>query len=387
MSNDQEPGKHRDAVGAGEEHSVALIARSRRRWLRLSLFALGPLFVLFCGGYLYMNSGRYTETDNAYVKATTALISVEVAGKISRVAVRENERVRAGDVLFEIDDGPYRVAVERAESQLEAVHAFIAGLHASYRKGLEELKLAHTNVAFAERELAREQSLADERLGSEVDLDQARHDLDIARQQIPIVEQTLAQLRAQLGGETGLNVDTHAAYRTVKSMLDDAILDLDHTVVRAPFDGVASRVPTGGSYVTPGVAVMGLVSNDDVWIEANYKETELTHVEVGQPVVVRIDTYPDQEWRGVVESISQATGAEFSVIPAQNASGNWVKVAQRIPVRIAVDIRPGDPPFRAGMSAIVEIDTGFERPAPKYLSFLKALQVSRADPAFTRNRL
>ena len=359
------------APASGEPQPAA----AWRRVLRMALLLLGPLLVLLGGAYVYMNTGRYAETDNAYVKADTVVISAQVAGPIAHVAVRENERVRAGDVLFTIDDREYRVAVERGEAQLEAVQAFIAGLQASYQQRLEELKLARTNVAFAERELERELSLAERQLGSDADVDKVRHEFDIATQQIPIIEQALAQLRAQLGGQIGLKLEGHAAYRTAKSMLDRAALDLDHTIVRAPFDGVASHVPKVGRYAAPGAAVMSLVSDRDVWVEANYKETELTHVDAGQPVLVRVDTYPDAEWRGRVDSISQATGAEFSVIPAQNASGNWVKVAQRIPVRITLDVRPGDPPLRAGMSAIVEIDTGFERPAPRLMGFLQRLRV------------
>jgi len=218
--------------------------KSRRAWLRISLLLLGPVLVFIVGAYIYMNSGRIAETDNAYVKASAVIIGPEVAGRISDVLVRENQPVKQGEVLFRIDDDPYRVAVDRAHSQIEAVSAFLAGLHASYQKGLEELELAHTNVAYAERVYEREKSLSERKLGSETDLDRARHELDIAMQQIPIIEQSLAQLRAQLGGETGLNIESHAAYRTVKSMLDNAKLDLERTVVYAPFDGIATRVPS-----------------------------------------------------------------------------------------------------------------------------------------------
>jgi membrane fusion protein (multidrug efflux system) len=361
------------ANGAPNERA-ATAAPANRRWLRIVLLVLGPVLVLVGGAYVYMNTGRYAETDNAYVKTDTVLISAEVAGLIERVVVRENELVRAGDVLFEIDDRPYQVQVERGESQLEAVQSFVEGLEASYRQRLEELELAHINVAFAKRELERQQGLAARKLGSDADVDRAQHEFDVATQQIPIIENALAQLRAQLGGQVVPGVDgkpvyeSNAAYRTVKSMLDDAVLDLEHTTVRAPFGGIATRVPVAGRYVAVGSPVMSFVSGDRIWVEANYKETELTHVAPGQAATVRIDTYPDREWHGRVESISPATGSEFSVIPAQNASGNWVKVAQRIPVRIALDIAPGDPPLRAGMSAIVEIDTGFEREAPHILS-------------------
>ena len=402
--------------GAPSEARAESAPPRRRRWLRTSLLVLGPLAVLVVGAYIYMNTGRYSETDNAYVKSDMVLVSAEVGGPIKRIAVRENERVQAGDVLFEIDDAPYRVLVKRGESQVEAVQSFVTGLEHSYKQQLEQLELAKIDVAYNEHELERQQGLAARKLGTEADVDSARHDFEVAKQQIPIIEQALAQLRAQIGGqiapelgsqmatlgaqtapELGTQIapelgghgelggnsffDGNAAYRTVKSMLEDAKLDLAHTIVRAPFDGIVSHVPTVGHYVAPGSPVMSLVSDHDVWVEANYKETELTHVEPGQPVTIRIDTYPDHEWRGKVESISPATGSEFSVIPAQNASGNWVKVAQRIPVRISVDVRPGDPPLRAGMSAIVEIDTGFERPAPRFLSFLSVLRTSSVAEA------
>ncbi|HEY7671146.1 MAG TPA: HlyD family secretion protein [Gammaproteobacteria bacterium] len=356
-------------------------APRRRRWLRASLLVLGPALVAVVAAFVYMRSGRYVETDNAYVKSDTVLITAEVTGPIERVAVSENAQVRSGDVLFEIDPAPYEVKVERGESQVAAVESFIDSLEASYAQQMEQLELAKINVAYFGRELERQQGLAARRLGTEADVAKARHDLEVAEQQIPIIEQALAQLRAQIGGRIvvgpgGMPLDGtalfvgNAAYRTVQSMLEDAKLDLAHTVVRAPYDGIVIQVPAVGHFVSPGSPVMALVADHDLWVEANFKETQLTHVEPGQAVVIHIDTYPDHEWRGEVETISPATGAEFSVIPAQNASGNWVKVAQRIPVRIRVDARPGDPQLRAGMSAIVEIDTRFRRPTPSFLTFL-----------------
>lgn len=347
--------------------------RSRKRSVRIALLLAGPLLVFGAGAWVYMHSGRIAETDNAYVKADTVVISAEVAGRIVSVDVSENDPVRAGQVLVEIDDTTYAVARDRAQSQLEAVTAFIGGLQASYQQGLEELKLARNNVAFAERELAREKSLAERQLGSERDLDVAAHDLENARQQIPIIEQRLAQLRAQLGGHIHAGFESHAAYRAARSMLDDALLDMERTSIKAPIDGVVSHVPLAGSYVARGAPVLSVVSSSHMWIEANFKETQLTHVKPGQPVAIQIDTYPGEEWHGTVQSISQATGAEFSVIPAQNASGNWVKVAQRIPVRIAIDTTSDSFPLRAGMSALVAIDTGYAREAPPFLGFLALL--------------
>jgi membrane fusion protein (multidrug efflux system) len=364
--NEGKQDEGRTAAGNNETAS----APRRRRWIRVTLLVLGPLVVLLVGSYLYMNSGRHVTTDDAYVKASTVAISAQVAGPIAQVRVAENEHVREGDVLFEIDDDTYRVAVDRARAQLETVHSMLLGVAASYQQQVEQLKLARTKAAFNKREYERKQSLLKRHLASESDVDTARNDYEVAEQQIPIIEQALAQLRAQLGGNANLKPEDHSAYRTARAALESAELDLEHTVVRAPFDGIASKVPEPGAYVTPGSPVMGLVSDKSIWVEANYKETELTHVAPGQSVEIRIDTYPGQKWHGKVQSIAQATGAEFSVIPAQNASGNWVKVTQRIPVRIALDIGADDPPLRAGMSAVIDIDTRYVRTSPSLLSFL-----------------
>ena len=355
--------------------------RAARRWLRSTLLLLGPFVALTVGAYAYYTSGRIVETDNAYVKADVAIISAEIAGPINSVNVRENQRVKAGDVLFTIDDRPFNVAFDRANAQLAAIDDFVEGTRASYRQTLEQLALARTNAAYEQRELDRLAGLAERKLASEIDVDEARHKRDVANREIQVTERALDQIRARLGGDLDRPVTEQAAYLAAKSMRDAASLDLDHTAVRAPLDGIASKVPTVGQYVQPGVATMTVVADHDMWIEANYKETDLTHVAVGQPVDIHLDTYPEHQWHGRVESISQATGAEFSVIPAQNATGNWVKVAQRIPVRIAIEMRSDDPPLRAGMSAIVDIDTGHERPAP---GWVRALLPSRS--AFAADR-
>jgi membrane fusion protein (multidrug efflux system) len=342
---------------------------------------LGPLVALSIGTYAYYTSGRVVETDNAYVKADVGVVSAEVAGSINSVHVRENQRVKAGDVLFTIDERPFNVALDRATAQLSAIDDFVESTKASYRQALEQLALARTNAAYEQHELDRLAALAERKLASDIDVDEARHKRDVANQEIQVAERTLDQIRARLGGDLDRPVTEQAAYLAAKSVRDAALLDVEHTVVRAPLDGIASKVPTVGQYVQPGAATMTVVADHDMWIEANYKETDLTHVAVGQPVDIHLDTYPDHRWRGRVESISQATGAEFSVIPAQNATGNWVKVTQRIPVRIAIEMRADDPSLRAGMSAIVDIDTGHERPAP---GWVRALLPSR--PAFAADR-
>jgi len=346
-------------------------SRPRRSRLRWPLLLGAPLIVLVVAGYIWLNAGRYAETDNAYVKAHSVAVSPAVAGPIDRVVVAENQRVRAGDVVYVLDDEIYRLARDRARAQLETVQSFLLGLEASWRQAHDQLVLAQNDVDYARRDVEREQALAERGLGSESDLDDARHDLDTARLQVPIIEHQIAQLEAQLGGSGEPSLESHSAYRTAKAALDDAETELARTVVRAPIDGIVSHVPLAGGYGTPGAPVLSIVATEGLWVEANFKETQLTHVEVGQPVVVRVDTYPDVELTGRVESISPATGAEFSVIPAQNASGNWVKVAQRIPVRIRLDDTGHGVTLRAGMSALVEIDTGFTREAPAFLGFLQ----------------
>jgi membrane fusion protein (multidrug efflux system) len=328
-----------------------------------------------------VTTGRLVATDNAYVKADVGLIAARVAGPIVDVAVRENQPVKQGEVLFTIDDAPFRVALDRADAQLGAIRDYVEGIRASYRQKLEELELDKTNAAYQKREYERVLALLERKLASEVSVDEARHKSDVAAQDLIVTQRALDQIRAQLGGDPDRPLTEQAAFLAAKSMRDTALLDLEHTVVRAPFDGIASKVPMVGHYAAPGAPLMSVVANREMWIEANYKETDLTHVEVGQPVAIRVDTYPDHEWRGTVQSISQATGAEFSVIPAQNATGNWVKVTQRIPVRIAIETRAGDPELRVGMSAEIEIDTGYERPAPAFLTWLRPDRAEAATAA------
>jgi membrane fusion protein (multidrug efflux system) len=358
-----EPSLESEAVAASQPAGATVAAapadvKPDRRNLRLKLFILGPLIMLGIAALLYFNSGRYVETDNAYLKANKVAISAEVAGRIISVAAKENQQVAQGDELFRLDDQPYRIALERSEAQLRTVQSEIEGIKASYRQKQEQMRMAQNNLAFSTRELARQTQLAKQRLTSQVKLDEAQHNVDTARDQMAVIAQELAQTLTQLTGDANLPAAKHPRYLDAAANRENAKLNLERVVVHAPFAGVTSKVPQVGQYVAAGGAVMSVVATTDTWVEANFMETDLTHVRAGQPVEVVLDTYSSHKWHGTVQSIAQATGAEFSVLPPQNATGNWVKVVQRIPVRIALDITKDDPPLRAGMTAAVKIDTG-----------------------------
>ncbi len=371
--------------------SSIVSSRSKRR-LRYPLLLLGPLLVAAAASYFYFTGGRYVTTENAYVKADKVMIAAEVSGLIAEVAVHENQPVEKGDILFRIDDGLYRIAISEVEAGLANVRDEIAGLKAEYQQKLEERALAKTNIAFAKKEFDRQTRLIATNAVSRSKLDSTRHDLDISLQQIRVIDQEAAQIRAQLGGDHKLPIEQHSHYQTAMAAKSRAELDLKHTVIRAPFDGIAGNTPQVGQQVIGKGAfsspVMSLVATNDIWIEANFKETDLTYVMPGQSVAVRVDTYPGKEWKGTIQSLSQATGAEFSVIPPQNATGNWVKVVQRIPVRIAVEANEDDPPLRAGMSTFVEIDTERKRPLPEFaqtaLIWFNIMSSATADEAESR---
>jgi len=333
----------------------------RRRRIRRILLVGGPVVVLLVVGYFYLFGGRYISTENAYVKADKVAISAQVEGPIAEVDVDENEHVDQGQVLLRLDQRPFQIALARAKAQLHNARADVGGLKANYAQKQDELKLAEEDIDLAAHDYKRQLGLAKRQVSSQTRLDKAQRALVAAKQHVVAVRQALAKLRAELGGDPSLPTEQQPRVAQAQAAVDQAELDVQHTTVRAPFAGVASNTPEPGQYVRPGEAVMSVVADHHFWIEANYKETALTHVKPGQPVAIDIDTYPGRRWHGKVASISPATGAEFSVLPAQNTTGNWVKVVQRIPVRISVQDSAKDAPLRAGMSTEVEIDTGYHR--------------------------
>ena len=326
----------------------------------LLLFGV-PLLVVLGTCIAYLHAGRYVETNNAYIKADKAIIAAEVTGKIVAVAVKENDHVERGQLLFRLDDTPYKLALDRADAALAQTEQDIAATKLQYKQALAEIELAQNNVAYARVTYNRQVGLVERKIGSISDLDDAKHNLDTAIKQQELAGQRASKILVDLNGKADIAVADHPRYQQARSDRDQAALDLQRTMVTAPFSGIASKKPEVGAYVERGNAVMSLVSDGDMWIEANFKETDLTYLRPNQSVEVRIDTYPGYAWRGTVQSLSEATGSEFALLPAQNATGNWVKVVQRVAVRITLDHGQNDPPLRSGMSATVTVDTGHQR--------------------------
>ncbi len=334
------------------------MSRSTKRFF---LLVIVPLVAALGAGVVYLRGGRYVETENAYVKADKVPVSAEVSGAIQQVLVEENQTVAAGQVLFRLNPAPFEVAVQKAQAKLAQTGTDLAALKASYREKQAEIALARTKLAFARRDEQRQAELAAKHFIAPAKLDEARQATELAGQQIAALAQDLKRIAESLGGGPDTPLEKHPSYLAAGAELAQARLDLERTVVRAPLPGTVSKPPKPGQYTAAGATTMALVATGHVWVEANFTETDLTYVHPGQPVEVHIDTYPDAVWTGVVESLSPATGAEFAVIPPQNATGNWVKITQRLPLRIRLDEKPELPQLRAGLSATVDIDTGHRR--------------------------
>ncbi|MDP5239866.1 HlyD family secretion protein [Uliginosibacterium sp. 31-16] len=333
----------------------------RNSRLRLILLLVVPLLLALGAGVVYLRGGRSVETDNAYVKADKLSISAEVAGPVKEVLVQENQAVTAGQPLFSLDPEPFAVAVAKAEAKMAQVRTDLAALKASYRGKQAEITVARTRSSFADKDRARQADLAAKNFIPVSKLDDSKQASELAAQQVLALEQDLNRIAQSLGGSVDLPVEHHPSWLSAKAELKQAKLNLARVEVRAPVAGTVSKLPKPGQYLSAGTTAMSLVAGGELWVEANFTETDLTFMHPGQPVKIHIDTFPDQVWQGSVDSLSPATGAEFSVIPAQNATGNWVKIAQRVPVRIRIEAKAEQPPLRAGLSADVEIATGHKR--------------------------
>jgi membrane fusion protein (multidrug efflux system) len=339
---------------------------SGRILVRLLFLGIVPLVAALLALRWYAHTGREQETDNAYVKADIVAISAEVSGRVVEVAVRDNERIDAGKLLFRIDPQPFENAVGKAQAQMDVVRSDVQTLRAEYRATLLEADETRMRIAFLARQLERQEQLK-ERGMSRADLyDEARHNLELARRQLDGARERTNRVLASLLGDPALPVERFPHYLEAQAAHAEASTELRRTQVYAPIGGVVSNMRLQvGEHVEKGAPIFSLISAAPVWIEANYKETQLTYMRVGQRARVVADAYPDWVWPAQVTAIAPATGAEFAVLPPQNATGNWVKVVQRIPVRIEVEQPAGHPQLRAGMTVTVGVDTGHANGLPR----------------------
>jgi membrane fusion protein, multidrug efflux system len=368
------PGLSTEAPEArNEEPSTTEKASSTRPpWLRWALFALLPL-ALIAGGHWYITGGQVMSTDDAYVEADKVGISTDVSGIVQDVDVTENQRVTAGEVLYRLDPRQFQIAVDSAKANLAQTELTIEAMKRDYRRMLSDIETQQAQVALDQATFDRYATLVKTNAISQANYDQARFTLKADQSKVASLQQQAEVQLARLAGNPDIPVTEHPQYLQAKAHVDEAQRQLDHTVVKAAFAGIVTSVPSiaPGKYLQASATAFYLVASDYIWVSSNPKETELTYVRVGQPVKVTVDSYPDLEWQGTVESISPAAAQEFQLLPAQNTSGNWVKVVQRIPMRVRVDTSDKSrPPLRAGMSVEVNVDTGHSRGFPSFLSAL-----------------
>ena len=348
------------------EGRPAVLSRRRplRHRLRLPLMLAGPILVLLAAAYWYLTGGRYVSTDDAYVQAARVAVSTDVSGRVVEIAVKDNQQVTAGQPLFRLDERPFRIAVEEAKAQLATVRYQIHALKATYHQKRADAKATEATSEYQEREFERQKRLLASGTASQQQFDQARQAFENGRQLLASKQQDVAVALANIGGDPDLPLEQHPMVQHAQAALDRAELNLSYTEIRAPENGVVTKVDQlqVGDYVNAGTPLFSLMSTDRVWVEANFKETELTHMRPGQEASVEIDTYPDAVFHAKVQSLSPGTGLTFSLLPAENATGNWVKVVQRLPVRLTLDHVDHNTPLHAGLSATVEVDTRHRRP-------------------------
>jgi membrane fusion protein (multidrug efflux system) len=351
-----------------------------RRRVRWALFALLPL-ALIGGGYWYVTGGQVMSTDDAYVQAETVGISTDVSGIVQGIDVANNQHVDAGEILYRLDPRQFQIALDNAKANLAQTALTIDAMKQDYTRMLSDADAQQAQVELDQATYDRYAALVPSGATTKASYDQARFTLELDKNKLKSLRQQAAVQLARLDGNPDIPVTQHPQYLQAKSQVDEAQRQLDHTVVRAPFAGIVTNVPSiaPGKYLAASMTAFYLVDTNHVWVDATPKETELTYVRPGQPVTATVDTYPDAEWHGIVESISPAAAQQFSLLPAQNTSGNWVKVVQRITMRVRIDTNDKNlPPLRAGMSLEVNVDTGHARGLPQFLTALLGRDQGRA---------
>jgi membrane fusion protein (multidrug efflux system) len=361
--------KRSKAPPTAAEGTRRLRWRSRARWV---LFALLPV-VLIAGAYWYVTGGTVMSTDDAYVDAEKVGISTDISGIVQDVAVKENQHVAAGAVLYRLDPRQFQIALDNAKANLAQTALSIEAMKRDYKRMVSDTAAQQAQVSLDQVNYDRNAMLLHSATVSQAVFDQAHYTLDNDNGKLAALREQAQMQLAKLGGDPDVAVTQHPQYLQAQAQVAEAQRQLDHAVVTAPFSGTVTDVTAiaPGKYLAASTTAFFLVDTDHIWVTATPKETELTYVRVGQPVSVTVDTYPDAEWRGVVESVSPAAAQEFSLLPAQNTSGNWVKVVQRVPIRVRLDTSDSNlPPLRAGMSVEVDVDTGHARGVPRFLTAL-----------------
>lgn len=339
--------------------------KKRRAGRFLLMFAL-PAALIAGGSYVWVTGGRYQETENANLQQAKVSIAADTAGRIVQVDIFDNQSVKQGDVLFAIDPEPYRIALAQADAAVAGARLNVEQLRAAYSQAVAQEGSDASQVDYAQSQYDRAADLARKGINAKSSLDEARNDLDKARQQLAVAQQGILSAKAALGGDPDIETDEHPTVMSALAARDKAAYDLAQTTVRAPADGIVSQAASFkvGQYVGSGTPLFSLVETGDTWIDANFKETQLTNMKPGQKAEIVVDTYPGKTFEATVKAIGAGTGAEFSLLPAQNATGNWVKVTQRIPVRLELADADARMALRTGMSATVTVDTGVSRGLP-----------------------
>jgi membrane fusion protein (multidrug efflux system) len=360
-----DPMSGEDSVDNGGQAAVATAMRKTRlQKLRWPLMSLAVIAVVGGGAYFYFTGGRYQSTDDAYAQAATVSISSNVAGRVSEIEVRDNELVHRGATLFKLDDAPYRIAVSDAAAHLADTRLQIESLKSTYRQRQVELHAARDTQSYAQQQYNRQSRLLNTGIASQAQFDQSAHALDGARQQVANVLQQIGVALANLGGDPNIAPERHPLVAQAQAALDRAQLNLSYTVISAPTDGIVAKVEQlqVGDTIAASAPVFALVSTGDIWIEANFKEIQLARMRPGQMATVKIDRYPGRTFAAKVASVSPSTGSQFSLLPPENATGNWVKVVQRVPVRLQLTQSDAKFPLQAGLSADVTVDTRMRDP-------------------------
>lgn len=325
---------------------------------KILFFIAGPVVLSIILLIIYLHNRNLISTDDAYIKAANFTINANVAGQVIEQHVKENQTVTAGELLFRIDPHPYQIAVNKAQAELANARLNVRGLEISYQEKTAEVQAAQDTLNYANKELVRHKKMQSAGLASQIELDKATHNAELAQQHFIATQKQQAYVLAQLNGDPTIAANQLPSVQVAMAALQQAKLNLSYTQIKAPTAGIVTKVESLqiGDYVQIGTPVFALISTHDVWVEANFKETQITNVHPGEKVTMTLDAYPDKTWLGHVDSISPGTGTVFSLLPSENATGNWVKIVQRVPIRIAFD-DIDHPLLSSGLSVNVTVET------------------------------